>query len=85
MSNSERDPWAEGQKDINAPGWLAFLLLAPFRLLFGVLMTARATSIAFSGTPETERQMFDDEYYEDVAGYGHDEAQSRALHNITDK
>jgi len=39
-----KDPWTEGQKQITfpIPGWLVFLVKAPFRLLAGLLATAGA-------------------------------------------
>lgn len=48
-----KDPWTEGQKQITfpIPGWLVFLVKAPFRLLAGILGAAGALQI---DTKETE-------------------------------
>ncbi len=49
-----KDPWTEGQKQITfpIPGWLVFLVKAPFRLLFGLLATTGALDSA--GNQQTQ-------------------------------
>jgi len=79
------DPWLEGQDQITfpIPGWLLFLVKAPFRLLLGLLGAARAMNSA-PGEEEQEAKRFvgDSQYYLDVDIYGESQAMYRATHNI---
>lgn len=77
-----KDPWTEGQKQItfSIPGWLVFLVKAPFRLLAGVLGAAGAVNSALGeDAPEVERHVGDAQYNQDVGIYGQSEALNRVL------
>ncbi len=53
-TKNTQDPWLGGQKQIKfpVPGWIVFLVKAPFRLLFGLLGAAAVVSADHVDTSE---------------------------------
>jgi hypothetical protein len=54
MMKEHQDPWLDGQKQITPPGWVSMILLAPFRLLFGVIFAAGAMNQAMSNAEASD-------------------------------
>ncbi len=84
-TKNTQDPWLGGQKQIKfpIPGWIVFLVKAPFRLLFGLLGATRSVNNpSLAMEEENKRYIGDAQYYQEVELYGRSDADFRVLNNI---